>query len=136
MVYSIDYVAQAENAIYSKEEDKREEQSQAWMSDVQSELEQQYGYQVPEHQALLLLIKQDKIPMIESNLEDTLKEIEKIEDCLFTLLAKKKQFKRELFEAKEDLSQFDQKLKDAREEHSALEDQAEMEYERFMTVGY
>ncbi len=135
MISSVDYSIQAERQIYSREEDKREEQSQAWMRDVQSELEQQYGYQVPEHQALLLLIKQDKIPMIQSNLENTLKEIEKIEDCLFTLLAKKKQFKRELFEAKEDLSKFDQKLKDAREDHETLEAHAEMEYERFM-MGY
>lgn len=110
------YAIQAEQVIYARDEDKREQEAIAWMIDVQKQFTQEYGYELPEHQALLLLIKQDKISMVQSKLKDVQREIEKIEDSLFILLTKKKELQKELFDAKKNFSNYDNKLRKVKEE--------------------
>ena len=135
MIDQSNYAVQAEQNIWNLESDRTEKESRIWVQNLQYEFEKEFGL-LPEHQAMLLHSKKKKIPRISSELERLKFEIEQIEDNLFDLLKKKKDLQMSLLDAQKDLSSYEQKLKTQKEEHSALEDQAEMEYERFMTVGY
>lgn len=132
MINHSDYVAQAENDIYAREEQRTEDQSLIWIQNLQDEFEKDFGH-LPEHQAILLKSKRDKIPSLDTNLKILNFDIERIEDSLFELLKKKRELKFSLLDAQEDLAKYEQKLKTQKEKNDAFEAQAEMEYER---LGY
>jgi len=135
MIDQSNYAIQAEQNIWNLESDRTEKESRIWVQNLQYEFEKEFGL-LPEHQAMLLHSKKKKIPRISSELELVQHQIERIEDNLLESLKKRKELQMSLRNAKEDLSSYKQKLKTQKEDHETLEAHAEMEYERFMTVGY
>ena len=135
MINHSDYVAQAENAIYSKEEKQTENRSLLWIMQIQEEYKKEFGF-LPEHQAMLLHSKKKKVGRISSELQRLKFEIEQIENNLFESLKKRKELQMSLRNAKEDISNYEQKLKTQKEKDEALVIQAEFEYERLNGHDY
>ena len=133
MINHADYVAQAEQDIYSREKEQTENRSLLWIMQIQEEYKKEFGL-LPEHQAMLLHSKKEKIPHISTDLELVQHQIERIEDNLLESLKKRKELQMSLRNAKEDLSNYEQKLKTQKEKDEEIE--AEFEYERLNGHDY
>lgn len=136
MEFNHDYVAQAEQNIYSKEEQRAVDESIVFVKNLQYQFEQEGFGLLREDQAMLLNIKRDKLPRINTDLGLIQREIERIEAGLGELLNRRRQCQIELMEARKDLANYENKLKAQSKEDEELEAYYEMEWERAMGSDY